>query len=129
MASNRYKPSAFECALLFLLMIQARDELSGKTTTRCRLPRATMRKLWNRMLLPEAFLAEVADWLAEAGWAIVNTGSIFGVVRVDSVKNWPRVSSTNIADKLVEVKKGAFNFAQLEGLLDTEISSDQNEED
>jgi hypothetical protein len=75
-----------------------------------------MRTIFNRELISDQFLAEVADYLAGAGWALVNTGTIYGLVKISSVKNWPRISSTGISD-ILEAVDEKFDFAPFESLL------------
>src|SRR5438132_1211920 len=129
MAILRYKPTPRECALLFLRLIQEREERLEKSTTRCRLPAVTMRNLWHRNLLTQDFLGEVQEWLLSAGWAFINGGSTFGAVRLEALKNWPRVASSRIANDLKAVKSGEFDFAELEPLLVSEEGSQQDEGD
>jgi hypothetical protein len=126
--SIRYKPTPRECALLFLKLIQEREE-RRKNTTRCRLPAVTVRNLWNRELLTEAFLDDVQDWLLSAGWAFINAGSTFGAVKVEALKNWPRVASGRIKDVLNEVKSGKYDFSKLEPLMATEEADDEQEDE
>ena len=49
-----------------------------------------------------------------AGWTLVFAGSTFGAVRVEAVENWSRLSSKRLADEIEEVRRGDFDFADLE---------------
>ena len=85
--------------------------------TRVRLAEVTLKKLWDRHRLTEGFLHAVEDWLLTGGWALVFASKTYAAVRIDAVLNWPRISSTRIADELLDVKRGEYDFGQLEHLL------------
>jgi hypothetical protein len=117
---NIYKPTARECALLLLRLVEEREQRRKQKMTRVRLAEMTLKHLWNRERLTEQFLREVEEWLLTAGWALVYAGSTFGAVKIEAVENWPRVSSKRIADEIDEVVGGKFKFAGLEHFLATE---------
>jgi hypothetical protein len=110
----RYKPTAYQCMLLFLLAIQEAERRLGKSLRLVRLPRATLRRLWIRQRLSEDFLAEVEEWLLSAGWALVDAGSGFAAIKTAAVKNWPRLSANNLSSELEKVQSGRFKFDELE---------------
>lgn len=122
---SRYKPTARECTLLFLRLIEARETAKGSNTVtgrprkplaRVRLAEITLKRLWNRERLSEQFLAEVEEWFLTEGWALVYAGDTFAAVRTDAVKNWPRVSSKRLEIEIKAVNSGAFDFSLLERL-------------
>ena len=85
--------------------------------TRAQISEVTLKRLWKRALLTEAFLGEVRIWLLAAGWALFDTGSVYGAVRSDAMKNWPSLASRRIADELALVARGELDFKTLERLL------------
>jgi hypothetical protein len=117
-----YKPTGQEAALLLRLALKKRGDARGKEMTRARLSRLTLKLLWNREDLTEAWLAEVNEWLLSAGWKLFYAGTTFGVVKTSVVENWPRVPSKILETQIEELKRGEFDFAQLEhDLLKTEV--------
>ena len=125
---NRYKPTARECTLLFLRLIDAREGAARKSMTRVRLSELTLKRLWNRERLTEQFLADVAEWFLTAGWALVYAGSTYAAVKIDAVQNWPRVSSKRIGAEIEAVHKGEFDFKKLERFF-RRTSKDQQIDD
>ncbi len=125
--SMRYKPNPMECTLLFLRMIEAREQRTGKPVTRVRLAEITLKRLWNRERIREQFLVEVEEWFLSAGWALIYAGNIFAAVRIDAVENWPRISSKLIASELIEVRKGRFEFKELERLMQAETEAQKED--
>ena len=109
-------PNSRESALLLLHLIGSKENDREKSLTRVRLSEVTLLRLWDRYRLPVEFLNEVQDWLLIAGWTLFFAGKTYGAVRVDAVDNWPRLSSSRIAEDLSAVRTGTFDFAQLEGL-------------
>jgi hypothetical protein len=114
--------------MLLLRAIQERGERRGKPMTRARLSRVTLKRLWNREQLTDSWLDEVNEWLLSAGWTLVYAGRTFGAVKTDVVENWPRIASKYLNDEIDDVKRGAFDFAQLEHLLKPEEVLDQADE-
>src|SRR2546422_3622615 len=117
---TRYKPSARECALLFLKLIDEREERRGreKVMTRAQISGGSLKRLWKRERLSEQFLEEVQDWLLSAGWALFYAGGIYGAVKTDAVGNWPTLASSRIAPVLARVALGDTGvFDELEYLL------------
>ena len=111
------KVGSRDAALLLLYALAERGQRRGKELTRARVSRVTLKRLWNRENLNEAWLAEVNDWLMSAGWTLLDAGSTFGVVKKSVVENWPRVASKRIQDVLDQVAAGSFKFDELEHLL------------
>jgi hypothetical protein len=113
----QYKPTPRQCMLLFLLAIRDAERRLAKSLRLVRLPRATLKRLWVRQRLSEAFLAEVEEWLLSAGWALVDAGSSFAAIKSAAVKNWPRLSANKLDSEIEEVKNGKFKFDELEKLV------------
>jgi len=111
------KVTTQQAALILLYALKERGERRGKELTRARLSLATLKRLWNRETLSEAWLAEVNDWLLSAGWTLVHAGTTFAIVKKSVVENWPRVAASRIQDVLDQVLSGRFEFDQLEHLL------------
>jgi hypothetical protein len=120
---NRYKPSPRECALLFLRLVEEREERRGKAVTRLRLSETTLMRLWNRKRLTVELLQEIDEWLLTAGWVLISGASTFGAVKEEAIGNWPRISTSQIGKTLEQVVKGVFDFGELEHLLVTSVSS------
>jgi hypothetical protein len=113
-----YKLEAREAALILLYALAERGQRRGKELTRARVSRVTLKRLWNRENLGEAWLAEVNDWLLSAGWTLLHAGSTFGIVKTSIVENWPRIASKRIQDVLDQITAGSFEFDELERLLE-----------
>jgi hypothetical protein len=112
-----YKPTQREAAMLLLYALQERGHRRGKPLSRARLSQLTLKSLWNREQLTEAWLREVNEWLLSAGWVVIDTGMTYGAIRTAVVENWPRVASKHIEDVLDQVHRGSFDFSKLEPLL------------
>jgi hypothetical protein len=112
-----YKPSPRESAALLLRALEERGERRGRPLTRARLSRLTLRDLWNRQQLDEAWLREINEWLLSAGWVLIAAGPTCGVVKTEVIENWPRVASKHIKQDLDRVNRGSFDFSELEPLL------------
>jgi hypothetical protein len=117
MESAMHKLSGREAALILLYALAERGQRRGKELTRARVSQVSLKRLWNRENLNEAWLAEVNDWLLSAGWTLVYAGTTFGVVKKGVVENWPRIASKRIQDVLDQVASGRFEFEKLEHLL------------
>ena len=111
------KVSSREAALILLYALTERGQRRGKELTRARVSQVSLKRLWNRENLNEAWLAEVNDWLLSAGWTLFHAGTTFGVVKKSVVENWPRIASSRIQDVLDQVAAGSFKFDELENLL------------
>jgi hypothetical protein len=115
--------------LLFLLAIQDAEKRLKKSLRLVRLPRSTLKRLWVRQRFSEAFLEDVEDWLLSAGWALVDAGSSFAAIKAAAVKNWPRPSANELADKIKEVQNGRFKFDELEKLVGVSDDGEEDEEE
>lgn len=106
-----------EAALLLLRVFELRNAKREKPMTRAKLTAAMLKMLWKRPRLAPEFLQDVADWLLIAGWVFFYAGPTYAAVRVNAVKNWPRVSTTSIKPELKQVAKGNYDFDEREHLL------------
>src|ERR1700722_16980181 len=111
------KLSSREAALILLYALAERGQRRGKELTRARVSPVSLKRLWNRENLNEAWLAEVNDWLLSAGWTLLHAGTTFGVVKKSVVENWPRIASKHIQDVLDQISRDEFDFSRLEGVL------------
>jgi hypothetical protein len=114
----QHKLETRQAALILLYALAERGQRRGKELTRARVSRVTLKRLWNRENLNEAWLAEVNDWLLSAGWTLLHAGTTFGVVKKSVVENWPRITSKRIQDVLDQVAAGRFGFGKIEHLLE-----------
>ena len=116
-------PTSQQSALLIALLIDAREkELESKggrrRISRARISQNTIRKLCRRAHLPDSFLQDLQLQLLAAGWALFCASpSHFGVVKVESVQGWGRISSKRIARHLDQVARGSFPWKEYEHLL------------
>ena len=126
--------SSRECALLLLRLLQSKDEERRKSgrrdLTRARISFLTLRKLWLRPNVHNPqFIEDVNTFLFAAGWALFLAGETCGVIRVEAVESWVRVSWNRIEDEIEAVKDGKFDFHRLEPLLTTgERAPNENEQ-
>ena len=111
------KLASREAALILLYALAERGQRRGKELTRARVSQVSLKRLWNRENLNEAWLAKVNHWLLSAGWTLLHTGTTFAVVKKTVVENWPRVASKRIQDVLDQVAGERFEFKKLEHLL------------
>jgi hypothetical protein len=135
-----HKPSALEGALLILGLAEAKeanrrgepngeepgDEASGEAARprlrRFRVSETTLKRVLGRQRIPLDYLAEVQEWLLDAGWALFFAGSSYAMIRSSSVEGWTRLSSKLIKTELDEVSRGQFKFETLYHLLHQELS-------
>jgi hypothetical protein len=101
-------PTAQECALLLLHLLEARGE--SPPATRVRLSELTLKRLWSRNRLSSEFLEEVQEWLSRGGWTLFFAQTTYAAIKTSAVQNWARVSSKRIADDLELVERGEFDF-------------------
>jgi hypothetical protein len=115
---HAYQPTARECAMLNLRLIEAKQTETGKDVTRTRLSEATLRKLWCRSRLTTEFVHEVQEWLFMGGWVLFFAGSTYAMINVRVVDAWMRISSSKrMAAEIADVQRAKFDFAGLEHLL------------
>src|SRR5215210_6406874 len=112
-----YKPTARECALLLLRLIQVKEQERGREVTRLRVAEISLRRLWGRRRISPEFAEEVAEWLSSAGVTLFFAGSTYAVVKTSVVESWPRVTSKRISADVRAVAQGTFDFSRLEHLL------------
>jgi hypothetical protein len=125
-----YQPTARECALLVLALIQAKVEESGRPMTRARFTEATLRKLWVRSRIADDLLRAVQEILLHGGWALFWAGASFAVIKLDVVEGWGRISWKRLDADLKDVKRGKYqNFSELEKLLLGDDDDDAESED
>lgn len=106
-------PTPEEAALLLLKILEEAEQASVKTFTRARFSRATLKRVFGRSLIADDFLSDVGQWLHAAGWTLFYSGEVFGAVRSDALKNWPRVSDSCLKKHRAEIFDGTFNFESL----------------
>ena len=112
-AQTPYQPNAMECALLFLMLIDAKsEEDNGKRPRRLRLAEITVRRMTSRRYVSPEFLREVQDWLDRAGWTLFFAGDSYALLRSSAVKGWPRLTSAPLKKELGAVRSGRFAFAE-----------------
>ena len=106
-----------QAAILVLRRIELRDLGRDRPTTRAQFAVPMLKRLWNRPVMPPEFIAEVAQWLALAGWCFFDAGRRYAIVRSSAVENWPRLGSKIMAKELDGVAQGDFPFEDHERLL------------
>ena len=138
MALEPFRPTAFQSALLLLLLHKSRDEEKKNKTktketeqkkeqeekkeqeqkkeqgmTRFRVSELTLKRISGRPRLHPEFLIEMQDWLLQAGWAFFFADRSFGMIKLEAVETWTRLGSKRIAKELDDVAKGDFDFTLL----------------
>jgi hypothetical protein len=120
-ATDRYhQPSARQCALLILRLMQAREEEVHREVSRARISQNTLRRLCGRSQLGNDLLLEVQEFLLASGWALFCVGPThYAIVKLKAVEGWGRISSNRINDDLTAVSRGRGKeiFDRLEPLL------------
>jgi hypothetical protein len=112
-----HQPSPREAALLLLHLLGRKNEERDRPVTRARLSDPTVRRLCGRTRIPNDMLFEVQEILFQAGWVLFWAGTGYAVVKVAVVDGWPRIATKRIRDDLEKVRRGEYDFAELEGLL------------
>ena len=124
-----HQPTARECALLLLRLMQAREQEVHREVSRARISQNTIRKLCGRSQIANDLLLEIQEYLLAAGWSLFCLGPThYAVIKVKSVEGWGRISSKRIDDELKAVSLGRYDFEQLEPLLIREEPSASDEE-
>ena len=129
-ALGRYhQPSARECALLVLRLLQAREEeLKDRELSRARISQSTLRALCGRSQISNDRLLDIQEFLLAAGWCLFCAGPThFGLIKRSAVEGWARMSSGRIRNELTDVSRGQYDFEQLEPLLMPQVSEAEEE--
>jgi hypothetical protein len=133
-ADQFHQPTARECALLILRLIQAKEDESGRTVTRARLTEATLRHLWVRSRVTDDLLGAVQEILLHGGWALFWAGTSYAIIKLNVVSGWGRIASKpRLELELQQVKRGKYDrFGELEKVLlgggDTAERDDESNE-
>ena len=118
-----------ECALLMVLLVQAKEHALEREMTRALVSEITLKRLWGRRRLEDDFLRAVQDWLFRTGWALFDAGATYALIRTKTVEGWPRLSSKRLKTTLKSVARGEFDFTEhVHWLLDEESAEDDREE-
>jgi hypothetical protein len=124
-----HQPSARECALLILRLLQVREDEVGREVSRVRISQSTLRTLCGRSQIGNDLLLEVQELLLVAGWCLFCIGPThFAIIKRKAVEGWPRISSSRISGELADVSRGQYDFEQLEPLLMTQVSEHADQE-
>jgi len=125
-----HQPSARECALLVLRLLQAREEeLKDRELSRARISQSTLRTLCGRSQISNDLLLGIQEFLLVSGWCLFCAGPThFGLVKRSAVEGWARISSGRIGNELTDVSRGQYDFGQLEPLLMPQVSEDADQE-
>src|SRR5438067_1321736 len=97
-----YKPTARECALLLLRLIEVKGKERQKEVTRLRVAEISLKRLWGRRRISPEFAEEVAEWLSGADFTLFFAGTTYAVVKTSVVESWPRTTSRRLSADLLE---------------------------
>jgi len=103
--------------MLLLHLIKAKESEAGKEVSRAGISEATLRRLWCRSRITTEFVHEVQEWLFIAGWVLFFAGSTYAVIKREVVDAWLRISAKRLDPDIRQVRRGRFNFDELEDLL------------
>jgi hypothetical protein len=114
-----HQPSARECALLILRLMQAREqEVVGREVSRARISQSTLRSLCGRSQITNDLLLEIQEFLLAGGWCLFCVGPThYALIRKKAVEGWARIASGRIKNELTAVSHGQYDFEPLEPLL------------
>jgi hypothetical protein len=113
-----HQPTARECALLILRLMQAREQEVHREVSRVRISQSTLRSLCGRSQIPNDLLLEVQEFLLTAGWCLFCVGPThYALIKRKAVEGWGRISSGRIKGELTAVSHGQYDFERLEPLL------------
>src|SRR5215211_1550676 len=88
-----YKPTARECALLLLRLIEVKEKERQREVSRLRIAEISLKRLWGRRRISPEFAEEVAEWLSGADFTLFFAGTTYAVVKTSVVESWPRTTS------------------------------------
>jgi hypothetical protein len=114
----RHVPTVDEAALIFQHLMRARERERQKELQRIRLPDVTIRRLWARERLSDAFLRDIQIRLLGLGWVFFDAGAGYGAVRVEAWENWPAVSTRPIRAALQALLQGEAGITDLANLIE-----------
>ena len=115
-------PTEWQCALLILCLIRARERefeerRLKRKVSRARLSQNTIRKLCGRSQIANDFLLLVQEYLLAAGWALFCIGPThYAIIKLELVQGWSRISSKRIAEDLKLLPHGEFPWKAYEVL-------------
>jgi len=129
-----WRPEAWQCTLLLLRMIAARDEEFKKngikrTVSRARISQNTIRRLCRRTQLSPGFLRKLQEHTLAAGWAFFAIGpTYYAVIKLEAAQGWGRISDKRIADELKSIRPGGF-AGYVEDLLKPKYNGGDGDEE
>ncbi len=113
----RHMLEAKECALLVRRLIEVKAEGATKPLSRFRVAELSLRRMWGRQRLTQDFIGEVNEWLFRSGWVLFFAGNSYGLISVDVVEGWSRLTSKLISAETSQALAGRYDFTALEELL------------
>lgn len=126
---TRYMPSARECALLLLHLIEIKEAAAKREFARIRVYEVSLRRLWCRQQVTPDLIRDVNEWLLFAGRALFFAGTTYAIVRTSAVDGWPPMAAKRARDVIDAVTVGDFDFSTLEHLIPSPDSeADEAEE-
>jgi len=111
------RPDERQCAMLIAHLLATTQTEVDRQVTRARLSEITLQRLFGRQRISPEFLNEVQEWLFRVGWVLFFAGKSYAVVKIKVIDGWGRISSKRIKEDLEKVRRGEFDFADLEHLL------------
>ena len=108
--------NGYQTALLILRAHEAYEAESGRSLTRFRLSRKSLRRIGGRTNLRDAFVESVKDELVEFGWALLEVSDQFALLRLDRVDTWQRIAGGRISAEIDRAldNPDAFDFETLD---------------
>src|SRR5262249_24366888 len=99
-----------QAAIVILTVLKTYAERRPRRVSRVRISDLTLRRLLGRPRLTREFLAEVEDYLWQAGWCLFGGIETYALIRTDAVGSWARVSSMRFPEILDALENGKFDF-------------------
>jgi hypothetical protein len=102
----KYRPTAYETAILTIYLVKLFDKEHGRKTSRFRLSERTLRTISMRSSLRGSFLDDWIDELGLLGWSAFALDDYFAFIERETVNSWARIGSARIANVLRRLHSG-----------------------
>ena len=126
---SSYQLNADDLAAMTAILIARYEQERGKTITRLRLARATVRGMANRTKLHETLVMDWIDKLArDYGWATFEIDDEFILIRIITTRQWTRIAAYKRLKAIVDALHGG-NRKLLDEAMDEIQPYDDDEYD
>jgi hypothetical protein len=104
--ANRFRPTAYEAAILTVHLVALYDKETGKKSSRFRLSLKTLRLITLRGPLRDAFLDDWRGELDNLGWTAIPVDDHFAIIEKSAIDGWPRIGANRMVSLLRRLRAG-----------------------